>query len=95
MARWVAKGRAPDDHDVTGINIDRLHKYQNNPSYRAERVVETLGLVYKIHYPTFSPQSARNVKKSPIHDRLAARRAYFKNVSGWEGADWYECCTCF
>ncbi len=26
---------------------------------------------------------------SPIYDRLAAQRACFRDVSGWEGADWY------
>jgi 4-methylaminobutanoate oxidase (formaldehyde-forming) len=34
-------------------------------------------------------QTARNVKRSPLHERLAARGAYFRDVSGWEGADWY------
>jgi glycine cleavage system aminomethyltransferase T len=34
-------------------------------------------------------QTARGAKKSAIHDRLAAQGAYFKDVSGWEGADWY------
>ncbi|MBI5088796.1 MAG: aminomethyl transferase family protein, partial [Actinobacteria bacterium] len=28
-------------------------------------------------------------KRSPLHDRLAAEGAHFKDVSGWEGADWY------
>jgi 4-methylaminobutanoate oxidase (formaldehyde-forming) len=36
-----------------------------------------------------TPQTARGAKRSPFHDRLAARGAYFKDVSGWEGADWY------
>jgi len=26
---------------------------------------------------------------SPLHERLVARGAYFRDVSGWEGADWY------
>ena len=34
-------------------------------------------------------QTARGVKRSPIHDRLAENRAYFRDVSGWEGADWF------
>jgi 4-methylaminobutanoate oxidase (formaldehyde-forming) len=34
-------------------------------------------------------QTARGARRSPLHDRLAARGAYFKDVSGWEGADWY------
>ena len=33
--------------------------------------------------------TARGIKRSAIHDRLAAQGAYFKDVSGWEGADWY------
>jgi heterotetrameric sarcosine oxidase gamma subunit len=87
MAHWIVDGRP--DIDVTGINIDRLHAYQANPEYRRTRTVESLGLVYQCHYPGRSMRTARGAKLSPVHDRLAAQRAYFKDVSGWEGADWY------
>lgn len=87
MAHWIINGVA--DVDVTCMNIDRLHPYQANPEYRKIRTVESLGLVYRCHYPTMSPQTARGAKKSPFHDRLAAAGAYFRDVSGWEGADWY------
>jgi 4-methylaminobutanoate oxidase (formaldehyde-forming) len=87
VARWIAEGRP--DVDVTGINIDRLHRYQANPEYRATRTVESLGLVYATHYPGRPVQTARGAKVSPVHHRLAAQRAYFRDVSGWEGADWY------
>jgi 4-methylaminobutanoate oxidase (formaldehyde-forming) len=87
LAHWILCG-APDV-DVTAINIDRVHPYQGNPEYRRARVVETLGLVYRCHYPTMSPQAARGAKRSPLHAQLAAAGAYFKDVSGWEGADWY------
>ncbi len=87
MAHWVLSGRP--DVDVTGMNIDRLHAYQSNPAYRRTRTVESLGMVYQCHYPTRSMMTARGVKKSAIHDRLAAKGAYFKDVSGWEGPDWY------
>ena len=87
VAHWITAGRP--DIDVTGINIDRLHRYQANPGYRATRTVESLGLVYETHYPGRSMRTARGAKVSPIHHRLVAQRAYFKDVSGWEGADWY------
>jgi glycine cleavage system aminomethyltransferase T/glycine/D-amino acid oxidase-like deaminating enzyme len=87
MAHWIVNGTP--DVDITGMNIDRLHAYQSNPEYRKTRTVESLGMVYRCHYPTMSPQTARGVKKSPFHDRLAAHGAYFKDVSGWEGADWF------
>ncbi len=87
MAHWILHGRS--DVDVTAFHIDRLHPYQTNPEYRRVRTVESLGMVYKCHYPTHSMTSARGAKKSAFHDRLAARGAYFRDVSGWEGADWY------
>ncbi len=87
LAHWIITGRP--DVDITGFNIDRLHTYQSNPEYRRTRTVESLGMVYQCHYPTRSMQTARGAKKSAIYDRLAARGAYFRDVSGWEGADWF------
>lgn len=87
LAHWIIHGRA--DVDVTGFHIDRLHRYQANPEYRRLRTVESLGMVYQCHYPTRSMTTARGAKRSAFHDRLAAAGAYFRDVSGWEGADWY------
>jgi heterotetrameric sarcosine oxidase gamma subunit len=87
LAHWIVTGHP--DVDVTGFNIDRLHAYQANPEYRRQRTVESLGMVYKCHYPALSLASARGVRRSPFHDRLAAAGAYFKEVSGWESPDWY------
>jgi 4-methylaminobutanoate oxidase (formaldehyde-forming) len=87
LAHWIVEGTP--DMDVTAFNIDRLHRYQANPEYRRERTIESLGLVYRCHYPNLSPQTARGVKRSAVHDRLTAAGAYFRDVSGWEGADWY------
>jgi 4-methylaminobutanoate oxidase (formaldehyde-forming) len=87
VAQWIVDGRP--DVDVTGFNIDRLQDFQLNPRYRAERTVETLGMVYQTHFPGRSMETARGVKRSPVHDRLVEQRAYFRDVSGWEGADWY------
>jgi glycine cleavage system aminomethyltransferase T/glycine/D-amino acid oxidase-like deaminating enzyme len=87
IAQWIVEGSP--DIDVTAINIDRLHPYQANPRYRATRTVESLGLVYATHYPFRPVKTARGARLSPAHDKLVAQRAYFRDVSGWEGADWY------
>ena len=87
LAHWIATG--DPGVDVTGINVDRFHPYQCNPEYRRTRVVETLGLVYRRHYPTRVPQTARDCKRSPFHDRLRDERACFTDVSGWESPAWY------
>ncbi|MGH3304140.1 MAG: FAD-dependent oxidoreductase, partial [Streptosporangiaceae bacterium] len=87
LAHWIVTGRP--DVDVTAINIDRLHPYQATREYRAARTTESLGLVYATHYPGRSMRTARGARLSPVHHRLAAQHAVFRDVSGWEGADWY------
>ena len=87
VAHWIIEGHP--DVDVTGMAVDRLHPYQANPAYRASRTVESLGMVYQAHYPGRSMQTARGIRRSPVHDRLAEAGAYFRDVSGWEGADWF------
>jgi 4-methylaminobutanoate oxidase (formaldehyde-forming) len=87
LAHWILTGSP--DVDVTTMNVDRLHHYQTNADYRRLRTVESLGWVYSCHYPTQTPQTARGAKRSPFYDRLVARGAYFRDVSGWEGADYY------
>jgi len=87
LAHWILTGSP--DVDITAMDIKRLHHYQTNAEYRRLRTVESLGWVYSCHYPTRTPQTARGAKRSPFYERLAARGAYFRDVSGWEGADYY------
>jgi glycine cleavage system aminomethyltransferase T/glycine/D-amino acid oxidase-like deaminating enzyme len=87
VAHWVLTGTP--DVDVTGFDVARLHPYQSTPEYRRARTAESLGLVYACHYPTRSPRTARGAKRSPVHDRLVAAGACFRDVSGWEAPDWY------
>ncbi len=87
IAHWIMNGKP--DMDVTGFNIDRLHPYQTNPEYRADRVVEMLGRVYTPHYPGETTHTARGVKHMPVHTRHQAKNAFFKDISGWEAPAWF------
>ena len=87
VAGWIVNGRP--DMDVTGMNVDRLLPYQSNPQYRRERTVEMLGMVYKCHYPTKSPETARNAKRSPFHDRLASSWRLLQRRLRMGSPDWY------
>ena len=90
LAEWIVNdGIAPHDTDVTHMRPNRFHAYQNNPKYRAERVVESLGNTYKLPYPDRQLQTCRGCFHSPLHDRLAGQGAYFRDVSGWESPAWY------
>ncbi len=87
LAHWITTGHP--DVDVTGFDIDRLHAYQRNPEYRAARTAESLGRVYASHFPDRAMETARGARLSPLHERLAAQRAWFRDVSGWESPAWY------
>jgi 4-methylaminobutanoate oxidase (formaldehyde-forming) len=91
IGRTIAHWIVDDDPgvDVTSMHPARLHPYQANPDYRRTRTVESLGMVYQTHFPDRSLQTARNAKISPLHHRLTEHGAHFRDVSGWEAADWY------
>jgi 4-methylaminobutanoate oxidase (formaldehyde-forming) len=42
-----------------------------------------------MHWPLRQPETARGVRKSPLHDRLAAAGACFGEVAGFERANWF------
>ena len=87
MAHWIVDGHPP--MDVWSVDIRRTHAWQNNPRYLADRVVESLGIGYQDHWPFRQWQSARGVKQSILHERLAAAGACFGESAGWERPNWY------
>jgi 4-methylaminobutanoate oxidase (formaldehyde-forming) len=87
MAHWIVHGHPP--MDVWSVNIRRTHAWQTNKNYLKDRIVETLGVGYQEHWPFRQWETARNIKKSILHDRLAAAGACFGESSGWERPNWY------
>jgi 4-methylaminobutanoate oxidase (formaldehyde-forming) len=87
LAHWITTGRP--DVDVTGFNVDRFRPWQADDAYRQARTTEILGTVYAAHTPGTQLRSARNTLLSPVHQRLVDQGGYLREVSGWEGADWF------
>lgn len=87
VSEWMDSGHAP--LDLTGNDIRRMFPFQGTQGYLVDRVSETLGLLYANHYPYRQYETARNVRHSPLHERLVARNACFGEVAGWERANWY------
>jgi glycine cleavage system aminomethyltransferase T/glycine/D-amino acid oxidase-like deaminating enzyme len=87
MAEWIRDGIPPAD--LWTVDIRRNMPFQNNRKYLRERVTESLGLLYATHYPFKQFETARGVRKSAIHDRLASAGACFGEAFGWERANWY------
>jgi 4-methylaminobutanoate oxidase (formaldehyde-forming) len=87
MARWILEGRAP--MDVWSVDVRRTHAWQDNDRYLQDRTVESLGIGYQDHWPFRQWTTARGVKKSVLHDRVAAAGACFGESAGWERPNWY------
>jgi 4-methylaminobutanoate oxidase (formaldehyde-forming) len=88
IANWIVDGVAPID--VTGVDIARLNPFQTNRTYLAERSVELLGRLHSTgSWPHSHPKTARNVRRSVLHERLEAAGAHFGESAGWENTSWF------
>jgi glycine cleavage system aminomethyltransferase T/glycine/D-amino acid oxidase-like deaminating enzyme len=87
LSQWIKDGHPP--MDVNGVDIRRIHPFQSVKSYVRDRTVESLGLLYAMHWPYRQAETARGVRRSPIHDRLVAAGACMGEVNGWERPNWY------
>ena len=87
LAEWIVEGHAP--MDLWDVDIKRVMPFQSNRHYLRDRTKEALGLLYAMHWPFHSPESARNVRVSPLHGRLQSRGACFGELCGWERANWF------
>ncbi|MEE2804822.1 MAG: FAD-dependent oxidoreductase, partial [Pseudomonadota bacterium] len=86
-AEWMTNGYPP--MNLWDNDIRRMGLFQGTEKYLKERVSESLGLLYANHYPYRQYRSARNVRHSPIHERLAQRNACFGETAGWERPNWF------
>tara|TARA_B100000780_G_scaffold277729_1_gene249145 strand:- start:1305 stop:3752 length:2448 start_codon:yes stop_codon:yes gene_type:complete len=87
LADWIVNGHAP--MDVWEVDVNRILPFQNNSKYLHDRTTEVLGALYDMHWPFRQMETARGVRKSPLHDRLVQAGACFGESAGWERANWY------
>jgi 4-methylaminobutanoate oxidase (formaldehyde-forming) len=82
LAEWIDKGHAPGD--LADVDVRRMQPFQSNSNYLFDRTKETLGLLYQMHWPYRQYETARNARRSPLHDRLIAAGASMTEMSGFE-----------
>ena len=87
LAEWIAAGEP--GMDLWDVDIRRFMPFQGNANYLRERTTEVVGLLYAMHWPFRQPETARGVRRSVLHDRLAAGGAVFGVAAGWERPNWF------
>ena len=87
LAEWIIQGEPT--MDLSDVDIARYHPFQVNSKYLHDRAGESLGAIYHMHWPNRQRETSRPVRKSLLHDRLAACNACFGETAGWERAMWF------
>jgi glycine cleavage system aminomethyltransferase T/glycine/D-amino acid oxidase-like deaminating enzyme len=88
LAQWIVDGVPPVD--ATSVAVDRTAAYETSRRFRSERTVEQLGVLFgDAVWPSWQPSTGRNVRRSVLHDRLAAAGAHFGTSAGWEYPEWF------
>jgi glycine cleavage system aminomethyltransferase T/glycine/D-amino acid oxidase-like deaminating enzyme len=87
IAEWIIGGEAPID--LWDVDIRRFAPFHTNRRHLADRTAETLGLHYAMRWPREELATVRPLRRSPLYDRLAAKRAVFGSKLNWERANYF------
>jgi len=91
VGRWAAEwlDAGEPTADLWSVDIRRFLPCHNRREFLRTRVEEVLGLHYQMAWPNREYETGRGLRRTPLHDRVAARGAVFGQVAGWERANWF------
>jgi heterotetrameric sarcosine oxidase gamma subunit len=82
LSLWIRDGHAPVD--LADVDVGRMVPFQSNRRFLFDRTKETLGLLFDMHWPHRQFATARDVRRSPFHDKLVASNACMTEAAGYE-----------
>jgi len=86
-AEWIINGHL--NEDIFSLDIKRFQKFHSSKKFIIERVTETLGDLYGMHWPYKQHTTSRNQKLFPYHDELKKAGACFGYSAGYERPMWF------
>lgn len=87
MAEWILEGRP--SLDLWPLDVRRFAFHHTTRQFMFPRAVELYGHHYKLSAPGSEHETSRGIRRSPLHDKLAAARAVFGSRGGWERPNWF------
>ncbi len=87
-AEWLMNGHINEDLFI--YDIKRFQNFHSNLKFITERITETLGDLYGMHWPFKQHKTSRNVKLLPYHEDLKKAGACFGVAGGYERPMWYS-----
>ena len=86
-AEWMMNGHINEDLFI--YDIKRFQKFHSDIKFIKERITETLGDLYGMHWPYKQHKTSRNQKLLPYHEELKRAGACFGVSSGYERPMWF------
>ena len=86
-AEWMINGHINEDLFI--YDIKRFQKFHSEINFIKERITETLGDLYGMHWPYKQHKTSRNQKLLPYHEELKKAGACFGVSSGYERPMWF------
>ena len=86
-AEWLMTGHI--NEDIFNYDIKRFQKFHSDLGFIKERITETLGDLYGMHWPYKQHRTSRNIKKLPYHESLKSFGACFGVSGGYERPMWF------
>ena len=87
-AEWIINGHM--NEDLFSLDIKRFQKFHSKEKFIMERVTETLGDLYGMHWPHKQHTTSRNQKLLPYHDELKKAGACFGVSGEYERPMWFS-----
>ena len=86
-AEWLINGHI--NEDIFSYDIKRFQKFHSELGFIKERITETLGDLYGMHWPFKQHKTSRDQKLTPYHDDMKKAGACFGVTGGYERPMWY------
>jgi glycine/D-amino acid oxidase-like deaminating enzyme/glycine cleavage system aminomethyltransferase T len=86
-AEWVLDGRP--SLDAAPLDVRRFAASQALTAYARDRASEVVSHMCRMPAADLDFEGTRMIRRSPLHDALAARGARFVSVLGWERPVWF------
>ena len=86
-AEWIMNGHINEDLFI--YDIKRFQNFHSEINFIKERITETLGDLYGMHWPYKQHKTSRNKKLVPYHEELKKAGACFGVSGGYERPMWY------
>jgi len=86
-AEWMINGYM--NEDLYSLDIKRFQKFHSSKKFIMNRVTETLGDLYGMHWPYKQHKTSRNQKLLPYHEDLKKIGACFGQSGEYERPMWY------